>query len=139
MTLAFGQISWLAVLACVVVGQIWLTLWFVVLFGEPWARAYGGEGMTKAQHTKEVPMYTYGIGAGCVFALALGLSLLHAALGIDGVGGALQLAALICVTIFVPMAMPAYAFLRRWNAFVIGAGSQITLVFLLSLVLAVIG
>lgn len=135
MELGFAQIDWVAVVLCVIAGQVWLTLWFVVLFGEPWARAYGGEGMTKAQHTKEVPMYTYGIGAACVLALSVGLSLLQTAAGVTGVVGALQLGVLLAVTVFVPMAMPAYAFLRRWDAFVIGAGSQVTLICILSAIL----
>jgi len=136
MDLDFGQLNWLAILACVVAGQIVLTLWFVVLFGEPWAKAYGGGAMTKAQHTKEVPPYTYGIGAACVFLLSVGVSVLQTALGVDGVGGALQLACFLSVAVFVAMAMPAYAFLRRWNAWAIGAGSQIVLIFVVSTILA---
>jgi len=132
----FSAINWLAVLACVVAGQIVLTVWFVALFGEPWAKAYGGEGMTKQQHTKEVPGYTYGIGAFCVFLLSVGLSLLQAALGVDGVGGALQLGLFVGVCFFVAMAMPAYAFLRRWDAWLIGAGSQLLLICVLSVILA---
>ncbi len=138
MELGFGQINWLAIFACVVVGQIWLTLWFVVFFGEPWAKAYGGEGMTKAQHTKEVPMYTYGIGAACVATLAVGISLLQHAFAVQSVVDALILAAVVAATVFVPMAMPAYAFLRRWSAFLIGAGSQITLLAILSVIVALL-
>lgn len=80
-------------------------------------------------------MYTYGIGAACVLALSVGLSLLQTAAGVTGVVGALQLGVLLAVTVFVPMAMPAYAFLRRWDAFVIGAGSQVTLICILSAIL----
>lgn len=138
MELGLGQINWVAILACVVAGQIWLTLWFVGFFGEPWARAYGGEGMTRAQHTAEVPMYTYGIGALCVAALSIGISLLQTAFRVEGVLGALQLAAIVVIFVFVPMAMPAYAFLRRWSAFAIGAGSQITLVAILSCIVALL-
>lgn len=136
MDLDFGQINWLAILACVVAGQVTLTLWFVVAFGEPWAKAYGGDSMTKAQHTKEVPPYTYGIGAACVFLLAIGVSVLQTALGVDGVGEALQLASFLSVAVFIAMAMPAYAFLRRWNAWLIGGASQIVLIFVVSVILA---
>ncbi|MEO0602826.1 MAG: DUF1761 domain-containing protein [Myxococcota bacterium] len=135
MAIELGAVNWLAVLACVVVGQIVLTIWFVPVFGEAWAREYGGDGTTRQQHTAEVPPYTYAIGAGCVFALSVGLSVLHDALGIDSVGGALQLAAFLSVTVFVAMAMPAYAFLRRWNAFLLGAGSQLLLITVLSVIL----
>ncbi len=137
MDFAFGEINWLAVLACVVAGQVLLTIWFVALFAAPWAKAYGGEGMTKQQHTKEVPPWTYGVGAACVLALSIGISLLQAGLGVDGVGDALTLACFVSVGLFVPMALPAYAFLKKWDAFVIGAGSQVALVFAVSAILAV--
>ncbi|MFT5679399.1 MAG: hypothetical protein ACI8RZ_000303 [Myxococcota bacterium] len=130
------HVNWLAILACVVAGQILLTVWFVVVFADPWAKAYGGEGMTRAEHTKAVPGYTYAIGAVCVFVLSLGLSLLQGALGVEGVGEALQLAGFLSVVIFVAMAMPAYAFLRRWRAFAIGAGSQLALIVVVSSILA---
>lgn len=136
MNLPFDEINWLAILACVVAGQIVLTIWFVALFGEPWARAYGGSAMTKSQHTKEIPGYTYAIGALCVLALSLGISLLQAALEVADVGGALTLALLLGVTIFGAMAMPAYAFLKRWSAFWIGAGSQLVLICIVSIILA---
>lgn len=131
----FDQVNWLAVLVCVVAGQIVLTVWFVVVFADAWAKAYGGQAMTKAQHTKEIPGYTYAIGAFCVLALSVGISLLQSALEIETVGGALALAGVLSLMIFVPMALPAYAFLKRWSAFAIGAGSQLVLIFVLSLIL----
>ena len=136
MELSFSEINWLAILACVVAGQVLLTIWFVPLFGEAWAKAYGGEGMTREQHTKEVPPYTYAIGAACVFLLSVGLSVLQTALGATDVASALQLAAFLSVAVFVAMAMPAYAFLRRWNAFFLGAGSQLVVIFVNSIILA---
>ncbi|TPV92563.1 MAG: DUF1761 family protein [Myxococcales bacterium FL481] len=135
MILANASINWLAVLACVVTGQLLLTVWFAVIFAVPWARAYGGPTMTKAQHTKEVPGYTYAIGAACVAALAVALSLLRTALDVSGIGPSLALGLLVGLGVFVPMALPAYAFLRRWNAFALGAGSQLALVLALSVVL----
>jgi hypothetical protein len=134
MDLPLTEIDWLSILACVVAGQVVLTVWFVVLFGEPWAKAYGGESMTKAQHTREVPPYTYGIGALCVFVLSVGVSLLQTMLEIDSVGGALGLAGFLSVFVFVAMAMPAYAFLRRWSAWAIGMGSQIALICVVSVI-----
>jgi len=136
MDLDFGSIHWPAILACVVAGQITLTVWFVALFAKPWAKAYGGDEMTPQEHTKEVPPYTYGIGAACVFLLSIGVSLLQDALGVDGIGGALQLACFLSVSFFVAMAMPAYAFLRRWNAWLIGMGSQLLLITVVSIILA---
>jgi len=136
MDIDLGTVNWLAILACVVVGQGLLTAWFVPLFGEAWAEEYGGAGTTRQQHTSELPGYTYAIGAGCVFALSLGVSVLQSALGIEGVAGALQLALFLAATVFVAMAMPAYAFLRRWRAFAIGAGSQLVVITVVSVILA---
>jgi hypothetical protein len=136
MNLSFASINWLAILACVVAGQVILTVWFVALFAKPWAVAYGGEGTTPKQHTQAVPGYTYGIGAVCVLLLSLGVSVLQTALGVNSVGDALQLGLFLALSIFVAMAMPAYAFLRRWSAWFISAGSQITLICVLSVILA---
>ena len=41
MEMNFGALNWLAILTCVVVGQVFLTIWFVALFAKPWAKAYG--------------------------------------------------------------------------------------------------
>ena len=132
----FEGINWLAVLACVAAGQVLLTVWFVVLFGEPWARAYGGEGMTKAQHTKEVPGYTYAVGAVCVLVLTLVVAVLQAGLGVQSIGGALKLAGFLAL-VFLAMALPGYAFLKRWNAFFLAAGSQVVVLVAVSIILAV--
>ena len=53
MEINLGAVNWLAIFACVVVGQVFLTVWFVPLFGEPWAKAYGAAD--KKQHAKEIP------------------------------------------------------------------------------------
>lgn len=136
MNLSFASINWLAILACVVAGQVVLTVWFVALFAKPWAVAYGGAETTPKQHTQAVPGYTYGIGAICVALLSIGVALLQNALGVATVADALQLGLFVGLTIFVAMAMPAYAFLRRWSAWFIGAGSQITLICVVSVILA---
>ena len=57
MSFEFSQVNWLSVFVCFVIGQVFLTLWFTVLFGEPWAKAYN-PSMSKAEHTKEVPGFT---------------------------------------------------------------------------------
>jgi len=54
--LDFSQLNWLAVLARVIVCQILSTVWFVVLFGDAWAKEYGAAD--KKQHTAEIPGYT---------------------------------------------------------------------------------
>lgn len=47
-----ASFNWFAVLASVVAGQVTSTVWFVVLFGAPWAAEYGAS--SKQQHAKEV-------------------------------------------------------------------------------------
>jgi len=53
MELTLSGINWFAVLASIAAGQVISTVWFVVLFGDPWAREYGAAD--KKQHTAEVP------------------------------------------------------------------------------------
>lgn len=134
MELNFGSMNWIAIIVCVVVAQGFLTLWFLVLFGEPWAKAYGAAD--KAQHAKEIPGYTYAIGAGCALLLTLGLAFLQQALGIADIGSALMLGLFVAVTFSIATAMPGYAFLKRWPAFFIALGSQTVLILILSVILA---
>lgn len=131
----FAGLNWLAVLACVVLGQVVLTVWFAVIFSEPWAKAYGAAD--KAQHTAEVPMYTYGIGLACMVLLTLGLAILQKNLGVSGIAGGLSVGIFVAVMFCVATAMPGYAFLRRWSAFVLAIAAQILVILLNSVILAV--
>lgn len=132
---SFQGINWLAVVACVVVGQVFLTVWFAVVFAKPWAKAYGVDD--PKQHTKEVPGYTYGLGAACVALLSLGLALLQARTGVSTLGGGLSTALVVAVCFCAATVLPGYAFLRRWTACALALGSQVTLIVLLSSILAV--
>ena len=134
MVAALQQIDPVAILACVGVGQVFLTLWFVVLFGEPWARVYGAAD--RKQHTREIPGYTYAIGAACVLLLAVGLATLQVGFGVQTVAGAVGLGLFVAVVFAVATALPGYAFLKRWRAFALAVGSQASLIVVLSLVLA---
>jgi hypothetical protein len=135
MNIELGQINWLSVVVCFIIGQIYLTLWFSVFFGTPWARAYDPT-KSKAEHTKEIPGYTYGIGALCMFILVLGIAMLQSALEIKTVGDALGVAAFISASFVLTTTIPGYAFLKRWNALILAVGSQVTLIFILSVILA---
>lgn len=139
MSFDLASVPWLAVLASVVAGQVVLTLWFAVLFADAWARAYGGPSMTKEQHRAEVPPWTYGVGAVCTLTFSVGLSLLRAALGVTSLPGSLALGGFVALFLFVPMALPAYAFTKRYDAFLIGAGSQVALALVVATVLALVG
>ena len=134
MELQLGSVNWLAILVCVVVGQVFLTVWFAVVFARPWAKAYGVD--EPKQHTNEVPGYTYGIGLLCVVLLSLGLSLLQENLGIATVGGGLSVGFFVAVHFSIATALPGYAFLRRWRACALALGSQATLILILSAILA---
>lgn len=135
MMIDFTGLNWLAVLACVVLGQAVLTVWFAVIFAEPWAKAYGAA--SKAQHTAEVPMYTFGIGLVCMALLTLGLAILHKSLGTSGVAGGLSVGLFVAVMFCVATALPGYAFLRRWTAFVLAISAQVLVILLNSVILAV--
>lgn len=135
MELNYSGLAWPAIITCVVVGQIFLTLWFLVLFGEPWAKAYGAED--KAQHAKEIPPYTYGIGFVCNLLLVVGLAALQNALGVKGAPAGLTVGVFVAVHFCLATAMPGYAFLKRWPAFFMAAGSQALLILIDSVILAV--
>ena len=126
--------NWLEVIACVVIGQIFLTIWFFAIFGEPWARAYGAAD--KAQHTKEIPGYTYAIGLICMILLVIGLASLQSALGVTTLGQGLALGLFVAIHFAIATAVPGYAFLKRWSACVLAVGSQTVLILLLSVILA---
>ena len=130
----FGNLNWLAILACVVVGQVFLTVWFVALFAKPWAKEYGVED--PKQHTSEVPGYTYAIGAVCVALLSIGLGVVQSAMGVEGVLDGLMVGAFVALTFALATALPGYAFLKRYGAFSLALGSQTTLILILSTVLA---
>ncbi len=134
MQLDFSAINWLSIVVCFVVGQIFLTLWFSVFFGEPWAKAYD-PAKNKKEHTKEIPGYTYAFGAVCTFLLTLGLELFQIAFGVDDLGSGLQLGVIISVFFIIATMLPGYAFLRRWNALRLSLGSQVFVTLIISAIL----
>jgi hypothetical protein len=134
MHLDLASLDWIAIAVCVVTGQIFLTVWFAVIFARPWAREYGVDD-PKA-HTQAVPGYTYAIGLACVLALTLGLAVLQRGLSITGIGGGLGLGVFVALHLCIATALPGYAFLRRYRAFVLAIGSQAVLVLILSTILA---
>jgi len=105
MVLAFSEINWIAVVVAVIVGQIILTLWFTVLFGNPWAAAYGAE--SKAAHAKDVPRVAYGVGLVCMVVLVIGTALIHNAIGINSIGGGLSLGIVAALAYGVATVLPA--------------------------------
>ena len=134
MDINFASLNWVAIIACVFVAQAYLTVWFLILFGDPWARAYGAAD--KAQHTKEIPGYTYAIGAGCALVLSIGLALLQQGLNVSGIGAGLTFGLIIAICFAIATALPGYAFLKRWSAGLMAIGSQATLIVILSVILA---
>ena len=133
MLLDFAALNWLAILACVVIGQIVLTLWFAVFFADPWAKAYGAAD--KAEHTKAIPTYTYGIGLVCMILLVVGLALVQQATGVSSLGGGLTSGAVIALCFAAATALPGYAFLARYDAAKLAIGSQVVLILILSAIL----
>lgn len=136
MELDFSQINWIAVIVCIVLAQILLTVWFTVIFGDKWAKAYNPV-KTKKQHTAEVPGYTYAIQIICTALLIIGISVMQSALGIRTIFGGLDFGIWVAVVFSIATALPGYAFLRRWNAFYLAIGSQSVLIIIVSMIIAV--
>ena len=134
MMLEFAGLNWWAILACIVVGQVVLTVWFAVIFAKPWATAYGVAD--PKQHTAEVPPVTYGVGLGCMALLCIGLAVLQRSLGVAGLGGGLTIGLFVAVMFVVATALPGYAFLRRYNAFRLAIGAQVLVILVNSAILS---
>jgi len=135
MEMNFDSLNWFAILVCVVIGQAFLTVWFLALFGEPWAKAYGAAD--KKAHANEVPGYTYAIGLVCMILLTLGLAVLQRGLAVASLGDGLTLGLFVSVSFCIATALPGYAFLRRWSAFFLAIGAQVVLIMILSAILSV--
>ncbi|MCR9137957.1 MAG: DUF1761 domain-containing protein [Alphaproteobacteria bacterium] len=135
MDLDFGNLNWLAILLSVVIGQVVLTVWFAVLFAEPWARAYGAAD--KAEHTKDIPAYTYGIGVACMVLLTVGLALFQQSVGVQSFGGGLATGIFVALFFALATALPGYAFLKKLDAAAIAIGSQCVVILIVSCILAI--
>ena len=131
----FSSFNWLAILVCLIFGQAFLSLWFIALFGDPWAKEYGVEN--KKQHTSEIPGYTYAIQALCTFLLIIGMANFQRALSIDTFGEGVTFGLFVALFFGWAMALPGYVFLKRWNAFWLAMGSQAVMVVVISIILAV--
>ena len=135
MELTLSGINWFAVLASIAAGQVISTVWFVVLFGEPWAREYGAAD--KKQHTAEVPGYTYAVQALCTVALVLPLAMMQQWLSVGSLTDALKLGFLVAVGFCIATSVPGQAFLKRWRVAAIALGCQATMTIAISLILGV--
>lgn len=129
------SLNWLAVLVSVVAGQIISTVWFTALFGEPWAKEYGATD--RKEHTKQVPGYTYAVQALCTIVLVIGSAIVQRSLGVDTFGEALGFAAFVSLVFVVATGIPGQAFLKRWRVAALAGGSQVVMVFAVSIILAV--
>ncbi|MEM9326085.1 MAG: DUF1761 domain-containing protein [Bacteroidota bacterium] len=135
MNFDFSSLNWLAVGACLVFGQAFLSVWFIVLFGTPWAKEYGVQD--KRQHTKEIPGYTYGVQALCTFLLVMGLAIMQPVIGIDSLQSGISFGLFVAVFFSAATALPGYIFLKRMNAFAMAMGSQAILIVVASAILAI--
>lgn len=134
MSFAFADFNWLAIVVSIVVGQIISTLWFTVIFGDPWAKEYGAS--SSQEHTKELPFYTYIVGLISTAVLTITIALLQKSLSVSTFGGALTLGLALAIGICVATILPGQAFLRRYRVFAIAAGSQVVLILVISIILA---
>lgn len=131
MMVEFAALNWWAIIAGVVIGQVVLTLWFAVLFAEPWAKVYGA--VDKAQHAAEVPPYTYGIGLLCMVLLTVGLAVLRSALGVSGFANGLSMGLFVAIMFCLATAVPGYAFLKRWSALKLAIAPQFIVIIVISI------
>ena len=134
MNLDFSSLNWLAIGTCLIFGQVFLSVWFIVLFGTPWAKEYGVQD--KKQHAKEIPGYTYGVQVLCTFLLIVGLALMQSLLGIQTLGSGFLFGLYVAVFYALATALPGYIFLKRINAFAMALGSQTILILVASTILA---
>lgn len=135
MSLPLASLNWAAVGVCLVFAQVFLSVWFIVIFGTPWAREYGATD--QKQHTKEIPGYTYAVQAFCTFLLIIGLAAMQSQIGIDTFGEGLLFGLFVAVFFAIATALPGYIFLKRMNAFLIAMGSQTVLILVVSTILAI--
>lgn len=135
MQIDISGLNWVAILVSVIIGQVFLTVWFAVIFADSWAKAYGDAD--KAQHTREIPGYTYAVGLACMILLTIGLALLQQGLGVTTLGAGLGSGFMVALCFCTATALPGYAFLRKWNAAMLAIGSQVVLILILSTILAV--
>ena len=134
MNLDVSSLNWLAIGTCLVFAQVFLSIWFIVLFGTPWARAYGVQD--KKQHTKEIPGYTYVIQAACSLLLIIGLASLQSILGVDTLAEGVFLGLFVTVFYSLATALPGYIFQKRMKTFLMAMGSQAILIVVVSISLA---
>jgi len=117
-----------------VAAQIVSTLWFTVLFGEPWAREYGVG--SRQQHTSEIPGYTYGVQLVCTVALTVSLAVLQGMAGVESVGSGLALGLFVAIGLAAANMVPGQAFLKRWRVAGIATGAQAAMILVISAILA---
>ena len=129
-----SDINVLAVIVSIVAGQILSTLWFTVLFGEPWAKEYGAD--SRQQHTSEIPGYTYGVQLLCTVVLTLSLAVLHRMVGVASLTDGLGIGLFVAIGFNVTNLLPGQAFLKRWRVAAITAGNQSAMIIVISAILA---
>lgn len=130
----FESFNWLAIVACVIAGQIISTVWFTALFGDAWAAEYGAT--SKQQHTKEIPGYVYAVGLVCTTILVLSIAALQQALAVASLGSAIGLGLFVAIGFCAATGLPGQAFLKRWRVFFIAYGSQTVMILAISIILA---
>lgn len=135
MNLDLLNLNWLAIIVCLIFGQAFLSVWFIVLFGTPWAREYGVQN--KQQHTKEIPGYTYAVQALCTLLLIIGIAMMQNLVGIDTFQAGILFGLFVAVFFAIATSLPGYIFLKRMNAFLLAMGSQAILVIVFSAILAI--
>lgn len=129
-----SELNVLAIVVSIVAGQILSTLWFTVLFGDPWAQEYGAP--SRQAHTAEVPGTTYGVQLLCTVVLTVSLAVLHRMVGVASVADGLGVGLFVAVGFMLATLLPGQAFLKRWRVAAIAGGSQTVMILAISTILA---
>jgi len=135
MNLELISLNWVAIGACLILCQAFLSVWFIVIFGTPWAKEYGVQD--KKQHAKEIPGYTYGIQAFCTLMLIIALAIMQSMIGVESLQDGLLFGLFVALFFTVATSLPGYVFLKRTKAFLMATGSQTILILFVSMILAV--
>ena len=135
MEIPFAEFNWLAIIASIIAGQVISTVWFVPLFGEPWAQEYGATD--RQSHTSEIPGYTYGVQIACTIIMVLTVATLQKWLGTNTFGGGLSLGLLLAIGLVLATGIPGQAFLKRWRVAALASGCQAVMIIAISIILAV--
>jgi len=100
MTIDFGAINWLAVIAAAFITFMLGGAWYTVLFGKAWQKAHGltEEQIKQAQAARPMPVF-FGMLKVCYVIVALGIALLAQVAGVSSLSEGATLGILVWMVV----------------------------------------